>query len=186
MTNYVKTIIAREGLANEKQNDLASRMHRMINLFVDGIAIECICVIIFGVLVFAIWLGTLSNEKQFDLAEIARLYKNSLVFHFFIAYVYYFLFESLCGKTLGKYFTNTKVVRQDRAQPTYRDIAHRTFIRFLPPDIISYLISTSDRPVGFHDRFSKTLVVLENPNGRIKFDLLGFLWKARYPYVMHD
>jgi len=177
-------VIERVAGIKEKQNGKAYRIHRMLNLLVDGMIIEGIYTILFSVLVIVAWCATKSNEKQFDLIEIIQLYKHSFLFQFVIAYAYYFLFESISGKTLGKYFTRTKVIKQDRSQLTSKDVAIRTLCRFFPLEIISYI--DGERPVGWHDSWSKTLVVLEDSNKQIRFDLLGFFWKTKNPYVMID
>ena len=75
--------------------------------------------------------------------------------------VYFILFESVFGKTPGKFFTRTKVVEiNTKKKPTVGKTIIRTISRFIPFEIFSFL---SSRPRGWHDRISKTMVVNELP-----------------------
>ena len=75
--------------------------------------------------------------------------------------VYFILFESVFGKTPGKFFTRTKVIEiNTKKKPTVGKTIIRTISRFIPFEIFSFL---SSRPRGWHDRISKTMVVNELP-----------------------
>ena len=77
--------------------------------------------------------------------------------------VYFILFESVFGKTPGKFFTRTKVIEiNTKKKPTVGKTIIRTISRFIPFEIFSFL---SSRPRGWHDRISKTMVVNELPVG---------------------
>jgi hypothetical protein len=68
-------------------------------------------------------------------------------------YLYYFLFEYLTGKTLGKYITKTSVIDSSSgSQADVYKILMRTMLRMFPLDFLSYLFSNR----GIHDYFSKT------------------------------
>ncbi len=67
---------------------------------------------------------------------------------------YYFTFESLFSQTLGKMFTNTKVVTLNDEKPSAVQILIRSLFRFIPFDNISFCIN-----LNFHDKFSKTKVI---------------------------
>lgn len=72
-------------------------------------------------------------------------------------FLYYFLFEYFKGQTIGKMITKSKVVSLSKNNNYYfLRIFGRTFMRFIPIDIFSYLFSSS----GLHDRISKTSTVL--------------------------
>lgn len=79
------------------------------------------------------------------------------MFILMIAVSYYLIFEGISNKTIGKYLTKTKIIRNDGKQPSLIHIDVRTIIRIVPLDIFSYLFSSN----GWHDRFSKTIVIEE-------------------------
>jgi uncharacterized RDD family membrane protein YckC len=70
---------------------------------------------------------------------------------------YYFLMESLTGRTLAKYITKTKVVTLKDEKPEAGTIFFRTICRFIPFDALSYFGDGED--TGWHDKISKTKVV---------------------------
>ncbi|MBA4747034.1 MAG: RDD family protein [Muricauda sp.] len=68
-------------------------------------------------------------------------------------YVYYFVFESTSGQTIGKMITKTKVVSVNHSQRVgLLNIFWRTISRLIPIDIFSYLFSNR----GIHDILSQT------------------------------
>lgn len=73
-----------------------------------------------------------------------------------IMFAYYLLFETLWGKSPAKFITKTKVITESGSKPDFRDVFVRTLCRFIPFEQFSFF---SSNPVGWHDRFSKTLVV---------------------------
>jgi uncharacterized RDD family membrane protein YckC len=70
---------------------------------------------------------------------------------------YYLFFEGIFGRTPGKLVTGTRVVTRDGGTPRFRQIAARTFARFVPFEPLSFL--TQSR-TGWHDDWSKTRVVM--------------------------
>lgn len=74
------------------------------------------------------------------------------------SFLYYFSLESMNGKTIGKYLTKTRVVYMDGSTPTNGTIAKRALCRFIPFDAFSFL---SSNPIGWHDKFSDTIVIDE-------------------------
>ncbi|MFL9844610.1 RDD family protein [Flavobacterium rhizosphaerae] len=91
---------------------------------------------------------------NFELSDYNNLKFN--VFALVIQIIYYGLFESLTARTPGKYITGTKVIYQDGTHPAEGSIFIRTLCRQIPFEAFSFL---GILPVGWHDRFSKTLVV---------------------------
>jgi len=71
-------------------------------------------------------------------------------------FLYYFVFESICQRTPGKFITGTKVVTFDGTKPSLGSIASRTLVRFVPFDAFSFL---GGRVLGWHDRWSGTYVI---------------------------
>ena len=77
-----------------------------------------------------------------------------------IPFVYYTLFESFNGKTIGKYITQTKVaIADDATKPKILNCALRTLARFIPFEVISFF---SKRPIGWHDSISRTIIIDSN------------------------
>ena len=72
-----------------------------------------------------------------------------------IALVYYVAFETLFGRTPGKFITGTRVVKTDGSTITAADIFVRTLARAVPFEPFSMF--GSDGP--WHDRWSKTRVI---------------------------
>jgi len=75
-----------------------------------------------------------------------------MIISFFINYAF---MEYKFQKTLGKFFTKTKVVNLNGEKPSLNDIIVRSFCRLIPFDRISFLFAKN----GFHDGISNTRVV---------------------------
>jgi uncharacterized RDD family membrane protein YckC len=123
----------------------ARTSHRLGNYFIDSFAIWLLSVVIVlfiqmsGVkITFGIW------EYYF--------------FYFVLTILYYVVFESLTGKTPGKYITRTRVVTREGYHPTLTNIVWRTLARFIPFEPFSFFMSE----IGWHDSLTKTLVIDED------------------------
>lgn len=68
------------------------------------------------------------------------------------SFIYYWLLESLSGKTIGKLLTKTTVVDGHGQRPNKARILLRTVLRFYPFDTLSFLFGKA----GAHDVLSKT------------------------------
>lgn len=60
------------------------------------------------------------------------------------------------GRSIGKYFTKTKVVMEDGSVPKTTDIILRTLCRLIPFNAFSFF---NDEARGWHDSMSDTYVV---------------------------
>ena len=102
-----------------------------------------------------------------DVIAVMQNEDSKMRFNFFMIILligYYILFESLLGgKSPAKYLTKTRVVNLDGSRPDLDTIAKRSFCRAIPLEFVSFLFQS--RPVGWHDRFSKTIVVEEGTVG---------------------
>ncbi|MDD3427555.1 MAG: RDD family protein [Caldisericia bacterium] len=85
---------------------------------------------------------------------------NDYLLGFFIWTIYFVIFESIWSKTPGKFITRTKVIMEDGTKPPLRTIIIRALIRFVPFEAFSFLASS--RPRGWHDKWSKTIVIEDN------------------------
>jgi uncharacterized RDD family membrane protein YckC len=73
--------------------------------------------------------------------------------------VYYVAFESLFGRTPGKFVCGTRVVDERGLHPTFGQVVGRTFARLVPFEAFSILFATDDDVRGWHDRWPRTRVV---------------------------
>ncbi len=149
--NTAKKILIERGILSPETNEIipkketseiiyASLGARFGNYIIDSIFIRLLIIIIDGIL---IW--------NFNLIDIELYFINFVVFFF-----YYFLFEGSYGRTLGKLITGTKVIDENGQIPSASAILIRTLSRLIPFEAFSFLGS---KPLGWHDRFSKTYVV---------------------------
>lgn len=130
--------------AEVKEGDLVivSRLRRITNFSVDFL-------IVINAIVATIAYGAIATEWYFP-------FENWLLFSAGTVVLYYWLLEGFFGRTIGKLFTNTKVVASDGSRATASAILGRTLIRLIPFEVFSFL-GKSDS--GWHDRWSKTAVV---------------------------
>ena len=82
-----------------------------------------------------------------------------ITFSIYIIFIlYYWVMESLLGKTIGKYITRTRIVKEDGSHPKALNVLGRTLSRFIPFDVFSYLGSPG---TGWHDSIPKIYVISE-------------------------
>jgi uncharacterized RDD family membrane protein YckC len=72
-------------------------------------------------------------------------------------FLYYFLFETFGGRTLGKFVTQSKVVDFNNQKPNVFRILLRSLLRFNPLDWYSYAFGQAQ---GTHDVLSRTKLIL--------------------------
>jgi uncharacterized RDD family membrane protein YckC len=121
---------------------VASEGARFINFLLDGLA--------FRLLQFALgWILAQSSLR-------AHGGVLPILLSLLVMMSYYIMLEAICGKTLAKFITRTKVVSADGTKPTFAQIVGRTFSRLIPFEAFSFLESC---PVGWHDKLSHTRVV---------------------------
>jgi len=135
-----------------KHNVYASKEKRFINMIIDMIGYYVFTFIV------GFFLGLLAlagiDEPLNYLAEMDRI--GELLFGVVIVFTYFTLFEVLTQRSLGKLITKTKVVLEDGAKPTAKDIMIRTLCRFIPFEAFSFL---GNEGRGWHDSMSETYVV---------------------------
>lgn len=134
--NQKKNVLEEAQTEREYQN--ASQGKRFVNFFIDYYIVS--------------WSLSFLAEYLFPYADELVLWAISLIF----IILYFFLFETFTGKTLGKLITRTKVLNLLDEKPSAGQILIRTLCRFIPFDVFSYL---SSKPIGWHDSISKTYVV---------------------------
>ena len=128
----------------------ASANKRMGNYVIDMLAI---CIIEMMTEVFLI------SFNRMDSAIFSFLFTDNigqLIFLYLLSVLYYTLFEAITGKTIGKYFTKTKVITLTDEKPVWLRFLLRSVCRLIPLDQISFIL---DSEAGWHDSLSKTIVI---------------------------
>jgi uncharacterized RDD family membrane protein YckC len=132
-------------LEKDPRDYVASNGKRFVNLIVDTI-MYYIIIVILTLIFIALEIDIEANVALNWLVTLSS------------SFLYYFILESMNGKTVGKYLTKTRVIYMDGSTPTNGTIAKRALCRFIPFDAFSFL---SSNPIGWHDKFSDTLVIDE-------------------------
>ena len=130
--------------ANEREP--ASRGQRLANALIDTLGYYVLTAVV------AIAIGII-DASLFENLSTAGQY----IFASSIMVLYYFPSEALFGRTLGKLLTRTRVVSETGGPPDFSQTLRRTLIRLVPFEALTFL---SAKPVGLHDRWSGTRVVL--------------------------
>ena len=119
---------------------------RFANLIVDTV-IYSILTFIVGMFVGSTW-----GEAGARFFESVLGYVSTGLMYLF----YYIALEHLFGRTIGKMVTGTKVVNEFGDKATIGQIAGRSFARFIPFEVFSFL---GDTGRGWHDSLPKTYVI---------------------------
>lgn len=132
---------------------LASKSKRLANFVIDYI-IRIILMFLLG-LVAALYAYFVGDQDIIIALENMSTVTEYLVGFLFLL-IYYVIFESINGRTIGKYITNTKVFMLDGSKPESEKILMRTLSRIVPFEFLSFL-GNDDK--GWHDTWTDTVVV---------------------------
>lgn len=84
-----------------------------------------------------------------------------------VALIYFTILEgSTNGKTIGKFLTGTRAIRNDGYDVTFNEALTRSLSRIVPFEPISFLFSSDNR--GWHDQWTDTSVIKEADYQKIK------------------
>ncbi len=89
---------------------------------------------------------------------------NDYLFGFIFGTIFYLTCELVWSKTPAKFITKTRVITENGEKPEFGTLLGRTLIRFIPFEAFSFL--SSARPRGWHDAWSKTIVVDDEKIGK--------------------
>ncbi len=134
------------------EGKLASQGQRFTNYIIDYIFLIGLGALI-GAAVGLI-LGQWAPEYLESFYDTNRLV--DYIYGFSIGIIYYSFLEGFTGRSIGKFFTKTKVVTEQGEKPDFGTIVVRSMCRYIPFNQISFL---SAKETGWHDKFSKTRVV---------------------------
>lgn len=130
----------------EGEYQLADQKQRVINL-----AIDTFCSLVFTAIGVVILVILQSHKNPETLEFIVPIYACI----FIAPILYYILCEYfLKGKTLAKFYTETKVVKLNGSRPDFMDVAGRSLLRYIP---LEAFLGASQK--GWHDTMSKTMVI---------------------------
>lgn len=130
----------------------SSKNKRFLNNLIDSI-VHYLLVIALST-IFGAGLGFSGNVEVLEDENTITIF--SYLLSFLIYFLYFSVFEYYSkGKTVGKYITKSRALREDGSIMSFSECALRSICRFIPFDRLSFV--GSDR--GWHDRFSKTMVV---------------------------
>ena len=140
-------------LNQEVQLIAADKAKRFSNYFID-----IICAIIFTFVFSALLYIAFPRAEPAFITIEEDILLSRLMASFFI-FLYYFICESVFhGKSIGKFITKTRVVNYHGEVPESKTFLIRSLSRIVPFEILSFLGPRSD---GWHDRWSKTMVIDE-------------------------
>jgi uncharacterized RDD family membrane protein YckC len=145
--------IDQEVSASELQ--VATQGKRFLNMIIDGITIQLLSFVAGYMLGYAY--VALTGPIRTSESE-AQLQLMGFVLGLMVSLGYFVLMEWLFQRTVAKFITNTVVVREDGMKPTFSQILGRSLTRFVPLEAFTFLGSRN--PVGWHDRWSGTRVVV--------------------------
>lgn len=130
---------------------------RFANFFIDNVILN---IFTFGIgIVAGVMLISQGYEVDADGNFLDTPLWVDLVINFVhipITLAYYIILEVTLGRTLGKMITGTKVVNAEGGQATVGQVVGRSFARYIPFEVFSFLGETGR---GWHDSLSKTYVV---------------------------
>lgn len=136
------------GLNNETILIAASKNKRFLNYLIDWLVNMLFLMAAF------VFIASIVDIDLENIDPILDRIITSLLFP-----IYYILCEGfLKGKTLGKYFTKTRAVTIEGKHLSWTSVIGRSFSRIVPFEALSFL---GDRPNGWHDRWSDTMVIDE-------------------------
>lgn len=136
------------------QDVLATKGIRFANYIVDNI-VQLFLGFVVGVAI-ALFSELTESYAIYDTIIESDNKLIDYLFGYIIAFIYYTTIESLTGKSIGKFVTNTKVVTHQGLKPSFDTILIRSLCRLIPFDALSFL-GTEGK--GWHDSLSKTYVV---------------------------
>ena len=139
-----------DNLVDEREIDLtpASTGKRFLNYLIDVIAYYFVVIVIVMGTIFS------GNQNIAEEAASESLLANLVALLLFFGY-YTVMEATFDGKTLGKFITRTRAVRDDGSALGWDKAALRSICRFIPFEPFSLLGGGR----GWHDSIAKTVVV---------------------------
>jgi|TARA_B110000261_G_C12833918_1_gene257395 uncharacterized RDD family membrane protein YckC len=109
------------------------------------------------IIIFVLSLLTFFNFSQKYFTQDDGKTGNIMLVTMFVIYIlYYLIWESLAGRTLGKFLNKTQVVNTQQENPTIKQVLIRLATRLIPFQFVTYF-TPYQKPL--HDILSKTWVM---------------------------
>ncbi len=140
----------------DSKKHAASQWLRLVNYFIDSIGAWILNLVV-GPLVLLSLIGPSNFDNPEYLMENFGIFIIAILFSFLLYPLYYIFFEGIWQRTPGKWASGTKVVMLDGSKPGIGRIIGRSFARYIPFEVFSYLFGRY--PYGWHDAITKTTVV---------------------------
>ena len=125
---------------------------RLVNYLID-----LVCVYLFS-FIFGVMLGfilVILAPSTLSFFEEDHKMVN-YAFAFVVSMMYYTFLEFTTGRTIGKFITKTKVVKENGDIPGFGTLLLRSLCRLIPFEAFSFLGTDHS---GWHDKLSKTKVI---------------------------
>lgn len=134
----------------------AGRWRRLFNFLIDyAVSWILASAIVIAYILVRIEQGDESVIAALDEPNFFRDYALGLL----VMLLYYIPMERLCGFTIGKLLTGTRVVDESGGRPSWGQVVGRTFARLIPFEPFSLLFSGDGVRRGWHDSLPRTYVV---------------------------
>jgi uncharacterized RDD family membrane protein YckC len=132
---------------------LTSKNNRFVNHLIDLIPQYAI---MYGISYSFLYLGEFTGNYTLNNYWAGLSQIENLLYSYILMLLYFFIFESINNRTLGKYVTKSMVIMSNGEKPTYQQIFKRSLCRMIPFDGLSFLGANGK---GWHDSMSNTYVV---------------------------
>lgn len=134
--------------------NFASKYLRFWNFVIDFFII----IVLFSLVIFTCLFLGIRIPYDYDISTIESQIRDYLMIAT-IMMIYYTSFEYFFnGKTIGKFFTNTRAVTSDNRIMNFDTVLKRSLCRIIPIEIASFF---GNAPSGWHDQWSDTKVILD-------------------------
>lgn len=139
-----------ENIEHQSENELveASLIKRFINYLVDYFIIAILISIVLVQL----------DARGYGIMEDIQSFRVRIIGVLMYALFYVVIEGGTRGKSFGKWLTKTRVVEYDGTSPNMETFIVRSFSRIIPFEPFSFLLARQ----GWHDRFSRTIVIDES------------------------
>jgi len=134
----------------------ATRWQRFFNLVVD------LCVMLLVYIPMMQYLARIEDFRNF-LAPLEGVGEGRLTLYLLLILartIYYMFFEAFFNATPAKFLSETRVTDESGNPPKVKNVAGRTFARFVPFEALSFFGAH-----GWHDKWSDTYVLQEQRDG---------------------
>lgn len=138
------------------QHEIAGSIYRLINYIIDStIIIICFFLVLILIILTPLEGFIFTNPNQ----DINSTWFGEYCIYSILAVTYYTISEYFFkGKTIGKYFTDTRAVSLTGHPMDFDTILRRSLFRIIPFEALSFIWDSTS---GWHDKWTETKVILD-------------------------